>query len=146
MLETFTEMEIDRENIFMVVDSDQENIEKEFTRMVELIKPHVEPLDDNTGIGSKEGVGGIPWKALKEMAFALVERGLIKIHHKNGIPMVNLDQIDSIELKLGKEALSDLKLLEQGKSLSRVKKMKLNGKLLNIAHDRIVLTEDDDQE
>ena len=146
MLETVAEMGIDRDKTFKAIDSNWENIEKEFTRMAEIIKPLIEVLGDNTGIGSKEGVGGIPWKTLKAIAFNLIERGIIKIHYENGIPIVNLEKIESIEVKLGKEALSDLKLLKQGKKLSPLKKMKLNGKLLNITHDRIVLTEDDDQD
>lgn len=86
--------------------------------MVEAIQPRVEPLGDNTGIGSKEGVGGVPWKALIEMTDDLIERGIIEIHYKSDIPMVSLDKIDSIEVKLSNEALSDLKLLRKGKKLS----------------------------
>ena len=59
---------------------------------------------------------------------------------------MNLEKINSIEINLGKEVLSDFKLLSEGKKLSPTKKMKLNGKLLNIAHERIVLTGDEYQD
>ena len=111
ILETTTEMDIPPENIFKVVDSNWENIENKFLGMAEIIKPHVEPLGDNTGIGSRDGVGGVPWKALIAMAFELIDKGLIEIHYKSDIPMVNLLQIESIEIKLSKEALSDLRSL-----------------------------------
>ena len=117
MLETATEMGIDPDKIFKVIDSNWENIENQFTRMAEIIKPHVEILGDNTGIGSRDGVGGIPWKSLIAIAFDLIDRGIIKIHKENGIPIVDLEKIESLEVKLGKEALSDLKLLKQGKKL-----------------------------
>ena len=105
MLETITEMEIDRKKTFKAINSDWENIEKEFTTMTEIIKPRVEILGDNTPIGSKEGGKGMPWKYLKEIAFNLIERGIIKVHYENDIPIVNIDKIESIEVKLSKEAL-----------------------------------------
>ena len=77
MLETAAEMGIDRDKTFKAIDSNWENIEKEFTRMAEIIKPLIEMLGDNTGIGSRGGVGGIPWKNLKAIAFNLIERGII---------------------------------------------------------------------
>ena len=57
---------------------------------------------------------------------------------------MDIEHLESIEIKLGKEVLSDFRLLKQGKKLSPLKKMKLNGKLLNIAHDRIFLTKEED--
>ena len=80
ILETITEMEIDRDKTFKVIDPSWEKIETEFNRMTEIIQPRVEVLGDNTPIGSKEGGKGMPWKYLKEIAFNLIEGGLIKIH------------------------------------------------------------------
>ena len=72
-------MEISPDKTFKVIDTSWENIENQFTKMAEIIKPHVEILGDNTGIGSREGVGGMPWKALIAIAFNLIDRGFIKI-------------------------------------------------------------------
>ena len=69
-------MHINPDCLFKAIDSNWESIEKEFERMVEIIKPYVEILGDNTGIGSKDGVGGIPWKNLIATAFNLIDRGL----------------------------------------------------------------------
>ena len=104
--------------------------------------PHVEVLGDNTGIGSREGIGGIPWKDLKQIAFDLIDKGFIRVVYVNGKSTVNIEKLESIEIKLGKEVLDDFKSVQLGKKLSPLKKMKLNGKLLGITRDRIVTTED----
>ena len=144
ILETTADLGIDYDNHFKVIDSNWEYIESEFLKMKEIIKPHVEILTDNTGVGSRDGVKGIPWKDLREIAFDLVDQGVIKVHYENCIPIVDIGNLESIEIKLGKEVLSDFRLLKQGKKLSPLRKMKLNGKLLNIAHDRIFLTKEAD--
>ena len=144
ILETTADLGIDYDNHFKVIDSNWEYIESEFLKMKEIIKPHVEILIENTGVGSKDGVKGIPWKDLKDIVFDLVDQGVIKVHYENSIPIVDIGNLESIEIKLGKEVLSDFRLLKQGKKLSPLKKMKLNGKLLNIAHDRIFLTKEED--
>ena len=66
-------MEIGPDNIFKVIDATWHNIESEFKRMTEMIGPCVEILGDNTGIGSRGRVGGIPWRILKEIVFNLVD-------------------------------------------------------------------------
>ena len=73
----------------------------------------------------------------------MIEQGIVEIDYENDIPIVNVERLESIELKLGVEALQELKAVLKGKKLSPRLKMKLNFKLLNIAWDRIVLTEDD---
>ena len=75
ILETTADLGIDYDNHFKVIDSNWEYIESEFLKMKEIIKPHVEILSENTGVGSKDGVGGIPWKDLRDMAFDLIGRG-----------------------------------------------------------------------
>ena len=146
ILETTADLGIDYDNHYKVIDSNWEYIESAFLKMKETIQPHVEILGENTGVGSKDGVRGILWKDLKDIALDLVDKGVIEVHYENGIPIVDIEKLESIQIKLSKEVLSDFKLLKQGKKLSPLKKMKLNGKLLNIAHDRIFLTKDDDQE
>ena len=66
-------MGIDPDKVFKAIEPTWDNIESEFTRMTEIIGPCVEILGDNTGIGSRGRVGGIPWRVLKEIAFKLVD-------------------------------------------------------------------------
>ena len=77
--------------------------------MKEIIKPHVEILSENTGVGTKDGVGGIPWKDLRDMAFDLIGKGQIEFHYETGIPIVDIENLESIQIKLSKEVLSDLR-------------------------------------
>ena len=93
ILETTADLGIDYDNHFKVIDSNWEYIESEFLKMKEKIKPHVEILGENTGIGSKEGVGGIAWKRLKDIALALVDKGVIEVHYENDIPIVDIEKL-----------------------------------------------------
>ena len=79
ILETITEMGIEPDKIFKVIDSDYENIESEFTRATEIIKPHVEVLLENTFTLNKKEVKGITWKNLKDIAMGMVKKGIIKV-------------------------------------------------------------------
>ena len=89
-------MGIEPDNIFKVIDSSWENIESEFTRATEIIKPHVEILLENTFTLNKRGSKGILWKHLKETALSLVGQGVIEVQYRNGIPVVNVDKLESI--------------------------------------------------
>lgn len=77
--------------------------------MKETIKPHVEILGENTGIGSNDGVRGLLWKDLRDIAFNLVDKGVIEVDYEDGIPIVDIDKLVSIEIKLAKEVLADLR-------------------------------------
>ena len=77
--------------------------------MKETIKPHVEILGENTGIGSNDGVRGLLWKDLRDIAFNLVDKGVIEVDNEDGIPIVDIDKLVSIEIKLAKEVLADLR-------------------------------------
>ena len=99
-------MGIEPDKIFKVIDSDWENIESEFTKATEIIMPHVEILLENTWTCNKRGTKGILWKNLKEIALSLVDKGIIEVNYRNGIPVVNVDKLESIEIYLGVETLA----------------------------------------
>ena len=85
-------------------------METEFDKVSETIIPRVQVLIDNTGVGGKDKSSkGILWKDLKDLAFALVDKGIIEIYLKKGIPIVNVKRLKSLEIKLGKEALTLLR-------------------------------------
>ena len=42
---------------------------------------------------------------MKEAAFDLIDQGIVGIDYENGIPIVNVERLESIDLKLGVEAL-----------------------------------------
>ena len=99
-------MNIEQDNIYKVVDSTWENIESEFERLREKIIPRVQVLTDKTQVGGKDRSSkGIPWKDLKDIAFDLIDKGIVDITYENGIPIVNVERLDSIEIYLGVEAL-----------------------------------------
>ena len=54
-------------------------------------------------------VNGIPWKDLKDAAFDLIDKGVVNIDYENGIPVVKFENLESIDLHLGVEALKELK-------------------------------------
>ena len=89
-------MGIEHDKIFKVVDSGYENIESEFTTMTEIIRPHVEILLDNTWTCNKKNFKGISWKNLRDIAMSLVDKGIIEVKYRNGIPVVNVDKLESI--------------------------------------------------
>ena len=99
-------MGIEPDKIFKVIDSDWDNIESVFTWATDIIKPHVEILLENTWTCNKKGSKGMLWKNLKDIALSLVDKGVIEVEYRNGIPVVNVDKLDSIEIKLGVEALT----------------------------------------
>ena len=99
-------MGIEPDKIFKVIDSDWENIESEYTKATEIIMPHVEILLENTWTCNKRGTKGILWKNLKEIAMSLVDKGIIEVNYRNGIPVVNVDKLESIEIYLGVETLA----------------------------------------
>ena len=89
-----------------MVDSTWENIESEFERLSETIVPRVQVLTDKTQVGGKDRSSkGIPWKDLKDAAFDLIDKGIVEIDYENDIPIVKVEKLESIELKLGVEAL-----------------------------------------
>ena len=99
-------MDIEQDNIFKVVDSSWEHIESEFERLKEKVVPRVQVLTDKTQVGGKDmSAKGIPWKDLKDAAFGLIDKGIVEIDYVNGIPIVNIQRLESIEIKLGVEAL-----------------------------------------
>ena len=140
-------MGIEQDNIFKVVDSTYINIESEFQRLKDIIEPRVRPLLPNTGVGvgakNRDGPG-IPWKDLMKAAFDLVDKGIVEITYEDGIPIVNVERLQSIEIKLGRDVLEQLKEINKGKKLTRVQNRKLTSKLLSIDRERIVLTDDDE--
>ena len=76
-------------------------------------------LTDKTQVGGKDrSCKGIPRKDLKDAAFDLIDKGIVEIDYENGIPIVNVDRLESIEIKLGVEALQELKAVLNGKKLS----------------------------
>ena len=81
ILETTADLRIDYDNHYKVIDSNWEYIESEFLKVKETIKPHVEILTENTEVGSKDGVKGIPWKDLKDIALDLIDKGVIEVHY-----------------------------------------------------------------
>ena len=87
-----------------------QNIESEFERLRETIIPRVQVLTDKTQVGGKDRSSkGIPWKDLKDAAFGLIDKGIVEIDYVNGIPIVNIQRLESIEIKLSVEALQELK-------------------------------------
>ena len=103
-------MGIEQNNIFKVVDSTWEYIESEFERLSQTIIPRVQVLIDKTGVGATDRSGkGIPWKDLKDAAFDLIDKGVVNIDYENGIPVVKFENLESIDLHLGVEALKELK-------------------------------------
>ena len=99
-------MNIEQDNIYKVVDSTWENIESEFERLREKIIPRVQVLTDKTQVGGKDRSSkGIPWKDLKDIAFDLIDKGIVEITYENGIPIVNVEKLESIEIYLGVEVL-----------------------------------------
>ena len=89
-----------------MVDSTWENIESEFERLKETIIPRVQVLTDKTQVGGKDrSAKGIPWKDLKDIAFDLIDKGIVEIAYENGIPIVNVEKLESIEIYLGVEVL-----------------------------------------
>ena len=99
-------MGIEPNKIFKVIDSDWDNIESVFTWATDIIKPHVEILLENTWTCNKKGSKGMLWKNLKDIALSLVDKGVIEVEYRNGIPVVNVDKLDSIEIKLAVETLA----------------------------------------
>ena len=78
--------------------------------MKEKVVPRVQVLTDKTQVGGKDrSAKGIPWKDLKDAAFDLIDKGIVDLDYKDGIPIVNVDKLDSIEIKLGVEALQELR-------------------------------------
>ena len=43
---------------------------------------------------------------MKEIAFKLIDSGTIKIRYENSTPIVDIEKVQSIEIKLGVEALA----------------------------------------
>ena len=74
--------------------------------MRETIIPRVQVLTDKTQVGGKDRSSkGIPWKDLKDIAFDLIDKGIVEIAYENGIPIVNVEKLESIEIYLGVEVL-----------------------------------------
>ena len=89
-----------------MVDSTWDFIESEFERLRETIIPRVQVLTDRTQVGGKDrSAKSIPWKDLKDAAFDLIDKGIVEIDYNYGIPIVNIERLESIEIKLGVEAL-----------------------------------------
>ena len=73
ILETIAELGIKPDNIIKVVDSGWDNIESQFKKVTEIIRPHVEILIENTWTGNQKGCKGILWKNLKDIALSLID-------------------------------------------------------------------------
>ena len=65
--------------------------------MRESIIPRVQVLTDKTQVGGKDRSSkGIPWKDLKDVAFDLIDKGIVKIEYDDDKPIVNVDKLESI--------------------------------------------------
>ena len=95
---TFSQVTNEGQPVSWTLNLETDNIQEKLMPSFDMQRVAAEDAEN-------DGVKGIPWKDLKDIALGLVDKGLIEVHYENGIPIVDTEKLESIEIKLGREVL-----------------------------------------